>query len=99
MKEELTSSLAHVDGRIAKVEEMLRGQAAQMQASQSMQDDQSYKVTASRQLSPYDGGDAAGANFARSDAVGIRVSSFAVSCRQGCCCACHSAQRSSSPTF
>lgn len=90
-----------VDRRIAKVEEMLRAQADQVQTGQSSQFGPLYRASpmdrrrSSREaivkmqsLQP-----------ARSEGVRVRLSQSTSTCRPGCRCVCHASRKSATPAL
>jgi hypothetical protein len=90
-----------VDQRIAKVEEMLRAQADQVQTGLPSQFGPLYRappinrrrssreaIVKMQSLPP-----------ARSESVGVRLSQSAATCRPGCRCICHASGKSAMPTL
>ncbi|KAB8073560.1 ankyrin [Aspergillus leporis] len=98
LRDNFLSGLAAVDERIARVEEMLRVQANQVEASQFKQVGLSYDMSTTRRkrLQPKK---EVYTTTTRSDGMGVRVTPFVVTCRSGCPCACHSQQKSTSPAL
>jgi hypothetical protein len=90
-----------VDQRIAKVEEMLRAQADQVQTGQSSQFGPLYRappmdrrrssreaIVKMQSLQP-----------ARSEGVRVRLSQSTSTCRPGCRCVCHASRKSATPAL
>lgn len=99
LNEKLATTLAAVDDRIARVEDMLRMQSEQLQAHQHTQVASSVRALpspADRPLlaSPQTPMEAASQ---RANDVGIRVRPYTACRRAGCRCSCHAPQRSSTP--
>ncbi|KAK7529920.1 ankyrin repeat-containing domain protein [Phyllosticta citribraziliensis] len=92
---QVMSSLSTVDDRISRVEKMLLAQADQVRESQRTQFGSSYNMSVQRRVSPARG--RVQNEFAQSGGVGIRVTPCTVACRPGCACACHAAQKVTSP--
>ncbi|KAK7521455.1 ankyrin repeat-containing domain protein [Phyllosticta citriasiana] len=92
---QVMSSLSNVDERISRVEKMLLAQAGQVRESQRTQFGSSYNMSVRRRASPARG--RVQNDFTQSEGVGIRVTPCTVACRPGCPCACHAAQKASSP--
>lgn len=100
-RDDLVDSLTHmyqqVDQRIGHVEELLKAQTAQMQASQFNQLGTSYgrrpsysrPTSVSRQPTQHEG-------VKSSEDIGMRVTQYAA-CAPGCLCRCHIQARSSTP--
>ena len=100
-RDDLAESLTHiyqqVDQRIGNVEELLKAQTTQMQASQFNQLGTSYgrrpsysrPTIVSRQPTQHD-------EVKSSEDIGMRVTQYAA-CAQGCPCRCHVQTRSSTP--
>ena len=112
MEENLQNSLAHhrdnltevftrmhqqADQRIGNIEELLRMQATQLQASQLNQLGNAYgrRPSYSKPLPPTRK-QTQHQNFEGSEDVGMRVTQYRV-CRPGCPCRCHVQTRSSTP--
>ncbi|CAG8018580.1 unnamed protein product [Penicillium salamii] len=100
LKDNFLNGLAAVDQRIARVEDMLRTQSHQVQASQFTQVGTSYDMSTARRQrpSPSIKKERQPATI-RSEGVGIRVTPFAVTCRTGCPCSCHVQQKTTSPAL
>ena len=100
-RDDLTEFLTRIhqqaDQRISHVEELLKVQAAQMQASQFNQLGNCYgrRPSYSRPLPPARQ-QTQHENFKSPDDVGMRVTQYGV-CRPGCPCRCHTQARSSTP--
>ena len=93
---QLISSLAGVDERIARLEEMLRAQADQIRENQFKQVGPLYNMSAvRRRASPARSKVATSSR--QSEGFGVRVTPYTVACQPGCSCACHSQQKASSP--
>lgn len=102
----VTESVSHtyqqVDQRICRVEEMLRAQSAQIQASQLAQIGPLYNMgppPSRRRYSRTISKNSIPQMPVHSEAVGVRLTRYATVCRQGCLCACHSQTRSRTPGF
>lgn len=93
------SSLAGVDERVARVEEMLRAQADQLQANQSKQVGSLYNVSPATRRRPLPSANQNSKKSAGSGGLGIRVTPYIVTCRSGCSCDCHLQQKSSTPAL
>jgi ankyrin repeat protein len=98
LKDKFLSSLADVDERIARVEEMLQAQADQLQANQFKQVGSLYNVSAPRRRSS-PSTNHNHTKSARSEGLGVRVTPYIVACRSGCPCACHLEQKASTPAL
>lgn len=98
LQDNFLSGLAAVDERIARVEEMLREQADQVQASQFKQVGSSYDMSTTRKIRAPPKKELY-TTTTRSEGMGVRVTPFVVTCRAGCPCACHLQQKSSSPAL
>lgn len=86
-----------VDRRIGHVEELLKTQAAQIQASQFNQMGNAYgRQSYSRRPSRTVGKTNQHPELENVEAVGVRVSQFGA-CRSGCLCACHMQARTATP--
>jgi hypothetical protein len=100
--ESVSKTYQQVDQRISRVEEMLRAQSAQVQASQLAQIGPLYDMgppNSRRRLSRTSSKDSVPQMPARSEAVGFRLTQYATVCRPGCLCACHSQRKSKTPGF
>ncbi|KAH8744947.1 ankyrin repeat-containing protein-like protein [Hyaloscypha finlandica] len=100
--ESVSKTNQQVDQRISRVEEMLRAQSAQVQASQLAQIGPLYNMgppNSRRRLSRTSSKDSVPQMPARSEAVGFRLTQYAALCRPGCLCACHSQRKSTTPGF
>ncbi|KND88634.1 Ankyrin repeat domain-containing protein 7 [Tolypocladium ophioglossoides CBS 100239] len=100
LAEKIAATLAVVDDRIARVEDMLRTQSEQLQAHQRTQ------VTPSNCAPPPPADRPLLANQQtsiqpprRPNEVGIRVRPYTACRRAGCRCSCHAPQRSSTPAL
>ena len=93
---QLISSLTRVDERIARVEEMVHTQADQIRESQLKQVGPLYNIPAIHRR-PSPSRRKSSTPSTQSEGFGVRVIPHAVACRHGCCCACHSQQKVSSP--
>lgn len=94
MSEKVLSSIAGVDERIARVEEVLQDQFHRLQANQFIQVKSAYgtnfqlqRRTSSFPIPPRQTG----------LGIGIRVTPSVRTCRAGCPCSCHSQRCSSTP--
>ncbi|KFY91368.1 hypothetical protein V498_05505 [Pseudogymnoascus sp. VKM F-4517 (FW-2822)] len=98
LTETFISSLAGVDERIARVEEMLQTQAEQVQVNQFRQVGSLYNVSTAprRQSSPSTSVYKEPAR-SHSEGVYVRATPYMVACRPGCLCTCHLQQRSTTP--
>lgn len=97
LTEKFMSSLAGVDERIARVQEMLQTQADQLQVNQFKQVGSLYNVSAApRRLSR--SSNSVPTESARSEGVYVRATPYMVACRHGCPCTCHLQQRATTPT-
>ena len=95
--ESVSGTYQLVDQRISRVEEMLKAQSAQIQASQLAQIGPLYNMgppSSRRRHSRASSRTRVPQLPARSEAVGVRLTQYATVCRQGCLCACHSQTRS-----
>jgi len=102
VKEALDQTYQQVDQRISRVEEMLKAQSAQIQASQFAQVGPYYNMgppSSRRRLSRAVSKDRVPRMPARSEAVGVRLTQYATVCRPGCLCTCHSQTKSTTPRF
>ncbi len=99
LKDEFMSSLASVDERIARVEEMLRAQADQLQVNQFKQVGSLYNVSASPRRRSSPSTNSIPTQSARSEGLGIRVTPCIGACRSGCPCTCHLQQKSTTPAI
>jgi hypothetical protein len=99
LKDSLGKGYEKVEQRISRVEELLRVQSEQFQASQSarLHLPQSRSFPRPRRLSQEEIKRRASRSPARSEGVGVRVTQYATICRPGCSCTCHSQQRSATP--
>ncbi|KAI9766862.1 MAG: hypothetical protein M1839_004749 [Geoglossum umbratile] len=80
LQNEFMSSLAGVDERIARVEEMLRTQADQLQANQIKQVGPLYNVSAAPRRRPSPSRYHISTKSTRSEGLGVRVTPYAVAC-------------------
>lgn len=100
VKDSLTQVYEQVDQRIGKVEEMLKAQSGQVQASQFSQVGPLYGV---RPLNRRRGSSQTSTNVvaepARSEGVRVRLNQYAATCRSGCHCACHASKASATPAL
>ncbi|KAI9772906.1 MAG: hypothetical protein M1840_008788 [Geoglossum simile] len=94
LRESVSQMYHQVDQRIGRVEEILRAQSERLEASQYTQLGP-LKRRAPR--IPNKGSEFP--KLARSEGVGVRVTQFAIACRPGCPCACHSQGRSVTPAL
>ena len=99
LKNSLTQVYEQVDQRVSRVEEMLKAQSDQVQASQLSQVGPLYKV---RPLNQKRGSSPAYTHIvqsqpARSEGVRVRLNQYAATCRSGCHCACHKSKTSATP--
>ncbi|KGO77701.1 hypothetical protein PITC_010650 [Penicillium italicum] len=85
LKDNFLSGLAAVDQRIARVEDMLRTQSHQVQASQFTQVGTSYDMSTTRRQRPSSIKKETQSTITRSDGIGIRVTPFAVTCHTAQC--------------
>ncbi|EEP77276.1 predicted protein [Uncinocarpus reesii 1704] len=99
MKDKFLDTIASVDERITRVEQMLQRQTNQLQVNQAQQVGALYNVhtanrrrARSRQSSPP-------ATPTNSEGLTVRVTPYVVTCRRGCPCACHSKQKASTPAL
>lgn len=99
LKNEFMSSLAGVDERIARVEDMLRAQADQLQANQFKQVGSLYNVSATPRRRSLPSANHVHTKSARSEGLGVRVTPYVVACRPSCSCTCHLQQKSSTPAL
>ncbi|KAF8850789.1 hypothetical protein BDZ45DRAFT_184563 [Acephala macrosclerotiorum] len=100
--ESVSGTYQLVDQRISRVEEMLRAQSAQIQASQLAQIGPLFNMgppPSRRRYSRAISKNRVPQMPVRGEAVGVRLTQYATVCRQGCLCACHSQTRSSTPGF
>lgn len=100
--ESVSGTYQLVDQRISRVEEMLRAQSAQIQASQLVQIGPLYNMgppPSRRRHSRATSKNRAPQTPVQNEAVGVRLSQYATLCRQGCLCACHSQTRSTTRGF
>ncbi|KAJ5738108.1 ankyrin repeat-containing domain protein [Penicillium malachiteum] len=97
LKDDFLSGLAAVDRRIAHVEEILLKQSSRVQESQLEQVGSSYNMTSPRRPRPQLQANEGITGIQQSDGVGFRVTPFAMKCRPGCLCACHSQRKMASP--
>jgi hypothetical protein len=100
--ESVSGTYQLVDQRISRVEEMLRAQSAQIQASQLVQIGPLYNMgppPSRRRHSRATSKNRAPQTPVQNEAVGVRLSQYATVCRQGCLCACHSRTRSTTRGF
>ncbi|KAI9750457.1 MAG: hypothetical protein M4579_006462, partial [Chaenotheca gracillima] len=95
LQDQLASSLAGVDERIARVEEMLLAQAENVRESQLIQVGTSYASAARRRPSPVR--PRVSTSSSQAEGFSVRVTPYTVACRPGCSCSCHSQQKTSSP--
>lgn len=94
------NAMAKVDERVARVEEMVEAQSKLLLARQYSQVGPSYQApvrqkkpaTAPKHERPI-------SSVRAEDEIGIRVRPYVTTCRPGCPCACHSPQRSATPTL
>ncbi|KAF2502475.1 hypothetical protein BU16DRAFT_9977 [Lophium mytilinum] len=93
---DLLGNLTGIDGRIARVEDVLRFQAEQVREHRLTQFGPFVNRLALRPPSP-----AARSRIPpatqHSDGFSVRVAPFATTCRTGCACVCHSKQAAASP--
>ncbi|KAJ5577124.1 ankyrin repeat-containing domain protein [Penicillium sp. DV-2018c] len=99
LKDNFLRGLAAVDQRIATVEDLLRAQSHQTQASQFTQVGTSYHMSTARRQRPSPIKKERQPTTAQSEGIGIRVTPFVVTCRTGCPCSSHVQQRTTSPTL
>ncbi len=90
-----------VDQRIAKVEELLKAQADQVQTGQSNQLGLLYRARPinRRRSSPMAIATVQPMQPARSEGVRVRLNQYASTCRPGCNCACHAPRKSATPAL
>lgn len=88
------ATMAGIDERVARVEELIRAQSQQLEARQYSQVGSSYAV-AGRQS----GYQSAKARPRAQDGISVRVRPYISTCPNGCPCSCHTQQRSSTPGF
>ncbi len=99
------TSLHHVyeqvDQRIAKVEEMLKAQADQVQTGQITQIGPLYRARPRnrRRPSPEAIANSQPLQPARSEGVRVRLNQYASTCRPVCRCACHASRTSVTPAL
>lgn len=98
-QEKVMNSLAGVDERISRVEEMLRTQAEQVQSNQMSQIGPLYTTAQTYRNRAIPSKGLTGTLTPRVEGMGIRVSPYTVACRSGCTCECHLQQKSKSPAF
>jgi hypothetical protein len=105
LRDEVLGGLAEVyrqvDQRIGRVEEMLKIQSDQIQASQLNQLGPFYRAPPPhrRRFPRATSTDSEPPKPARSEGVGIRVTQYAIACQPGCPCACHSRRGSATPAL
>jgi ankyrin repeat protein len=99
LQNKFMSSLAGVDDRIARVEEMLRAQADQAHTNQFKQVGPLHNVSADSRRRSSPSTKQYSTNCTRSEGLGVRVTPYTVACRSGCPCNCHLQQKSSSPAL
>lgn len=98
LSEVFLTTMAGVDERVARVEEMLRKQSQLLQRRRLSQIGTSYDAPSrSRSPSPARKEDGGTTPALPQDSIGIRVRPYIASCRTGCPCSCHAQQRSSTP--
>lgn len=97
MKDKFITSIAGVDERIARVEEMLRNQADQLQENQFKQVGSLYNMRGGPRKRTFRSSKLAPMQSARSDGLGVCVTPYVIACRSGCPCACHSQQNITTP--
>lgn len=97
MTNKFMNTLASVDDRIARVEEMLRTQADQIHLNQRKQMGSLYNVSAIPERQSPTSMNAFPTKSNHSEGLGVRVTPCLVACRRGCKCICHSQQNSSTP--
>lgn len=90
------ATIVGVDKRVSRIEEMLREQSLQLQANQFAQVGLLY---AHRKRSPSPKKEMAEPPARAVEGIGVRVTPYIASCRNGCLCACHSQRRSSAPAL
>ncbi|KAF2149926.1 hypothetical protein K461DRAFT_245163 [Myriangium duriaei CBS 260.36] len=98
LKADINSTLNTVDDRIAKIENMLRWQTQQIQASQFEQMGSMYNIP---QPAPsYRRSSSTSSDRRKTktpDDITVKVTPYAIQCRRGCSCICHTRQTSTSP--
>lgn len=97
--EKYVTTLAGIDERISRVEEMLIKQSQQLQASQFKQVKASYNAPPQVKRRPSSIEHENHSSHTQVGDLNLRVTPYIVSCRVGCKCACHSHQRSSTPAL
>lgn len=101
MKTSLHQVYEQVDQRIAKVEDMLKVQADQVQTGQSTQVGPLYRGRPMnrRRLSPQAVTSVQPLQPPNSEGVRVRLNQYASRCRSGCHCACHVSSTSATPAL
>lgn len=101
VKTSLHQVYEQVDQRIAKVEEMLKLQAEQVQTGQSTQLGPLYRARPMNRRRPSPGAIAGPQSLqpARSEGVRVRLNQYACTCRPQCHCVCHTSKTSATPAL
>lgn len=93
------TTLAGVDERIARVEQMLQQQSEFIRMNQFIQVQSAYGTSVPHNTEEPASDGWSGFNSAKQASFGIRVTPSAIFCRKSCRCACHSRRNSASPAF
>ncbi|KAK3935168.1 ankyrin repeat-containing domain protein [Diplogelasinospora grovesii] len=96
----LLNTMAKIDDRVARVEELVQAQSQQLHARQFSQVGSSYNAPmrpkTALSLSKHE----EAATPARAqDSIGVRVRPYVATCHPGCPCSCHAPQRSATPAI
>lgn len=101
VKTSLHQVYEQVDGRIAKVEEMLKAQGDQVQSGQLIQFGSLYgtRPINRRRSSPETAVRLQALQPAHSEGISIRLNQYTSTCQFDCRCACHTSKTSSTPAI
>lgn len=96
--EQSQASMAGIEERVARVEELIRAQSEQLQARQYTQIGSSYTAP-DRRSDRMSDRMSLPASPQPQDGISVRVRPRIATCRLGCSCSCHKEQSSTTPAF
>ncbi|CAJ2504788.1 Uu.00g121820.m01.CDS01 [Anthostomella pinea] len=99
ISDKFLTTLAGVDDRIARVEDILQKQSEQLQASQLIQGQSTYSEPATQAPRFQPTGRHILASSDKEDDFGVRVTPYLAGCASSCRCSCHCSQKSSTPSI
>ncbi|KAM7193002.1 Ankyrin repeat-containing domain protein [Rhypophila sp. PSN 637] len=96
----LLESMAKIDDRVARVEDLVRAQSERVQDREFSQVGTLYRNASKPHKKLSTGGEVRPPSPAPiQDSIGLRVRPHMTNCRPGCPCSCHMSQRSASPSI